>query len=410
MKILFLSPYVPLPPTFGGAIRIYNLLKGLSKNNEVTLLTFGTNDKRGLLDDHTGFLYKDYHLVKPTWSWKFRRIAQLYALFSPNSFYSLFSKSSEMQKELDKILNEQDFDVVQIEFPLTANFIFNTNVPKVLDEHNIEYNNFKRMYEKASSPLIKLHYLSEYKKTYKEEISVLKKMNAVLTVSGNDKAQIEPELKDKPLYVVPNGVDTSYFKPSSNKVEKYSIVFTGIMAYMPNHDGIIYFLNKIFPLILKEIPQAKIYIVGSRPPKSLLKRASENVIVTGFVPDVRTYVWNAALYVVPLRMGSGTRLKILEALAMKKPVISTTIGCEGIDVINNESILIEDDPKNFAAKAVWILKNPERGNKIVNEGYKLIQNKYDWNTINQRLEEILQISALEKAETWGRKKLIERTS
>lgn len=392
MKILFLSPYIPIPPTFGGSIRIYNLLKGLAKNHYVTLLTFGSEDKRNILEENIGILFNDYHLVKPTWSWTYRRLAQFLSLFSSKSFFSLFTKSDEMQGKIDKLLKFGQFDVVQIEFPIMANFCFNTTALKILDEHNIEYDNFRRMWEKSAAPLIKLHYLREYKKTRKEEIKVLKKMDLVLTVSNKDRNTIKNEIEGKPIYIIPNGVDTRYFKPEIKPVESFSMVFTGMMAYMPNHDGMSYFLDKIFPIILNEIPVAKVYIVGNRPPKNLSRRASKNVIITGYVPDVRPYIWKASLYIVPLRMGGGTRLKVLEALAMKKPVVSTSIGCEGIELTDNESILIADDPVDFAQKTVYLLKNALHGERIANEGYNLIHAKYDWETISSRYEEILHVN------------------
>jgi len=410
MRILFLSPYVPLPPDFGGAMRIYNLLKGLSQYHEVTLLTFGEKDKLELLNANTGSLYKDFHLVKPTWAWRFRRLAQLFALFTTKSFFSLFTKSKEMQNKINEILSLQDFDLIQMEFPIMACFHFKTDAIKILDEHNIEYDNFYRMWKRTKSPLIKLHYKREFIKSQKEEIDVCRKMDVILTVSEKDKSILQKQTPCIPKFIIPNGVDTEYFKPSLNKIEPYSMVFTGMMAYVPNHDGINYFLDEIFPLILKDIPGAKIYIVGSRPPKSLVKRSSKNIIITGYVPDVRTYVWRASLYIVPLRMGGGTRLKVLEALAMKKTVVSTTIGCEGIDVADNESVLIADDPKEFANKSVRMLKNPDLGIHLATRGSNIIHSKYSWEIVSRKLEQAIQNVLYEKtAEARNPNMLIERT-
>ncbi len=409
MKILFLTPYVPLPPNFGGAMRVYYLLKGLSQNHEVTFLTFGNKDKVDLLNKNVGLLYKDYYLVKPTWAWKYRRLAQLFALLTSKSFFSLFTKSKEMQAKINEILSLQDFDIIQMEFPIMGCFHFRSRAMKILDEHNIEYDNFYRMWKKTKSPLIKLHYKREFTKSRMEEINVCKKMDAILTVSGKDKSILQKEIPGIPKFIIPNGVDVEYFKPSPQKIEPYSMVFTGMMAYMPNHDGMNYFLDEIFPLILKQIPEAKIYIVGNRPPKNLKKRSSKNIIITGFVPDVRSYVWHACLYVVPLRMGGGTRLKVLEALAMKKTVVSTTIGSEGIEVINNESVLIADEAEDFANKSVRILKNPESGENLAARGFDLVCSKYSWEVVTQKLEEAHQNILYEKTGTLNTNMLIERT-
>ncbi len=387
MKILLLAPYSPVPPTYGGALRIYHLLKGLVKNNEVTFLTFGSEDDLVKLENDFGRQIKEIHLVKPTWACSFRRFAQLYALFTPYSFHSLFAKSGEMQNKIDELVANNHYDLIQIEFPIMGSFSFKTDTIKILDEHNVEYDNFKRIWKNVSSSLRKMHYFREYKKTYEEEISVCKKVDAIFTVSERDRDILNKAVPGVSKFLVPNGVDTSYFKLSDEMTEPYSMVFTGMMGYVPNYDGIIYFLDNIFPRIVKEIPQAKIYIVGNRPPKDLQKRASENIIVTGYVDDVRPYIRRSCLYVVPLRMGGGTRLKVLEALSMGKPVVTTSIGCEGINVTDKENVLIADDPFDFAAQAVDVLKNPGSYNEMSFNGHSLIKSDYDWSVIVSSMEE-----------------------
>ena len=390
MKILHLSPYCPVPPNFGGALRIYHLLKGISKNNEVTFVTFGRESELKLLTDHFNSKAKAFHVVSPPWTWSYRRIAQFYALWTSGSFFSLFSKSMEMQKKLDEILEAEDFDIVQMEFPIMGNFELKTDAVKILDEHNIEYDNLFRMWKYQQNSLRRIHYYREYKKSYDEEITTCKKMDAIFVVSERDKMILNKDVPSIPKFTIPNGVDTSYFYPSFDEPEPYSMVFTGMMGYFPNYDGMLYFLDQIFPLILKKIPQAKVYIVGNSPPKALQDRSSENVIVTGFVDDVRPYVWGASLYVVPLRMGGGTRLKVLEALSMKKPVITTSIGCEGITVSDGESVLIEDDPQNFAMRAVDLLKDLAMRKILSSNGYELIRSTYDWEIITAKIDESYQ--------------------
>ena len=386
MKILHLSPYVPVPPDFGGALRIYHLLKGLTKNHEVTFLTFGYDNQKDLLEEQFGSLLNEMHVIQPTWAWNYRRLAQFYSLFSPNSFFSLFSKSEEMQRLINKIVMKENFDVIQMEFPIMGIFDFDCDAIKILDEHNVEYDNFYGMWKHAQTPIRKLHYLSEYKKSYKEEIANCKKMDAIFVVSARDKQILDNEVPDIPKYLVPNGVDTTYFKSCEEKPESYSLVFTGMMAYVPNYDGMHYFLDEIFPLVLKKIPEAKIYIVGNRPPKDLEQRATDNVIITGYVNDVRPYVRRSSLYVVPLRMGGGTRLKVLEALAMKKPVVTTSIGCEGIEVSDNESVIIRDDPKEFAESIIEVLKDRALQKSLGDKGFEIINSIYDWSVISKNLE------------------------
>jgi glycosyltransferase involved in cell wall biosynthesis len=292
--------------------------------------------------------------------------------------------------KLDEILEADEFDIVQMEFPIMGNFNLKTDAIKILDEHNIEYDNLNRMWRYQRNSLRKIHYYREYKKSYKEEIAVCKKMDAIFVVSERDGMILNRVVPHIPKLLMPNGVDTTFFKPSDEKPEPYSMVFTGMMGYFPNYDGMLYFLDEIFPLILKKIPQAKIYIVGNSPPKILQDRSSENVIVTGYVDDVRPYIWKSGLYVVPLRMGGGTRLKVLEALSMKKPVITTSIGCEGINVTDGDSLLIEDDPQNFALRAVEIMNDNAVSRLISSNGYDLIRSTYDWEIITTRMDEAYQ--------------------
>ena len=396
MKILLISPYSPLPPAYGGALRIYNLLKGLSKNNEITFLTFGYQEDLVKLESHFGNRIKEIHLVQKTWACRYRRLAQFYAFFKVDSFHSLFTRSDKMQNKIDELLAKNKYDIVQVEFPIMGRFSFKTDAVKILDEHNIEFDNFKRIWQNITSPLRKLHYNREYKKTYREEINVCRKMDAVFTVSERDSNILNHEVPGMQKFIIPNGVDTSYFRPSDETAEPFTMVFTGMMGYVPNNDGMFYFLDKIFPKILNEIPEAKIYIVGNRPPKELQKRAAENIIVTGYVDDVRPYIRRAGLYVVPLRMGGGTRLKVLEALSMGKAVVTTSIGCEGINVIDKKHVLIADQADDFALCAVNVLRNTHSYKVMCNNGYSLIKSAYDWQAIVSSIEETYKKILVEK--------------
>jgi len=182
--------------------------------------------------------------------------------------------------------------------------------------------------------------------------------------------------------VVPNGVDTKFFN-KNDKVEQepYTMVFTGAMGYLPNQDGIMFFLDEIYPLIKNEIPEAKIYVVGSRPPERLQKYATDDVIITGFVDDVRPYIDRSSVYVVPLNMGSGTRLKVLEAMSMEIPIVSTSIGCEGIEIKDGENILVRNEPQEFANAVIELMRNKKLSNDLVKEGYELVKTKYDWSVV-----------------------------
>lgn len=389
MKILNVMPYSPVPPDFGGALRENYLLRSLASKHDVTVLTYGDDDQLSLFKQEFDELVDEIHMIKEPWERRFRRIAQLCAIWSSKSYFHNHNCSQQMQEKVDELLARNNFDAIHCEFSVMGNLDFGDDHIKVVDTHNVEYENYRRMWKKTSTPFKKWFYRHEYQKVYKEEIKALSEQDVIFSTSSEDRTIMKEDVPDVPNYVIPNGVDTSYFRPNfAQEVEPYSIVFTGMMAYTPNYDGMLYFLDEIFPHIQDEVPEAKVYIVGKRPPKELKERESEHVTVTGFVDDVRPYVWQSSVFVVPLRMGSGTRLKVVESLAMKKPVVSTSLGCEGIDVKHGESILIEDSPKAFAKSVIRLFKDQELYFKLTSNGYEVIKNNYEWNSIGDKMLEV----------------------
>jgi glycosyltransferase involved in cell wall biosynthesis len=295
-----------------------------------------------------------------------------------------------MQSTLDDIFRTDDFDVVVAEFGMMGWYTLNSKALKVLDAHNVEYDNYLRMAQHARTWMRKHHYLHEYRNLYKEERDAYGKQDVLFVTSARDKEIIDELAPDVPKFVIPNGVDTEFFVPNGNQVEPNTLVFTGLMKYVPNYDGILHFLDEIFPLIQKEISDVKIYVVGSQPPAFLQRRATDNIIITGFVEDVRPYVWRSKAYVVPLRMGGGTRLKVVEAMAMKKPIITTSIGCEGIEVTSGKNVLIADQAQDFADTVIDVLRDGISHQQIAENGYQLAKAKYDWSIIGDNMEDILQ--------------------
>ncbi len=390
MKILHLAPYSPFPPIFGGALRIYHILRGLSRRHDVTFATFGYPHEREQLETEFGRIVREIRVVEPDrlifrypW-WRMVR-----ALTSGQSFYTQFTNGTSMQETLDELYTRDRYDITLLEFPHVGKFRFPNNTLVVLDEHNIEYSNFERMYKGVRSPARKLLYLREQHKTYAEEVAVCRRVDGIFATSSRDLDIIEHEVPNKPKFVIPNGVDVEYFVPANVEVEPCSMVYTGTMDYVPNQNAMLYFLDEIFPLIKNVLPQAKLYIVGKNPPNALKRRSAHDVIVTGFVEDVRPFAWKAAVYVVPLRMGGGTRLKILEGLAMKKPVVTTSIGCEGLDVRDGQHVIVADDPGTFAARVVDLLMNREKAQTLGAAGFDLVKSKYDWEVVIASMDKAL---------------------
>jgi len=390
MRILFILPYLPVPVTFGGAMRVFHLIRLAAEQNDVSVVAYSNPEKQASFRSLLGGRVSDVTIVPTHWQWHQRRLAQLTALFSRHSFFYTLARSAAMQEAVSGAIGRKTFDVVQTEFAHMGSFALETDAVKILDAHNVEYDNFRRIAENSRSLLHRLHYYTEYKKFFREEQAACRRHEAVFVTSGRDKAMLDADVPEIPKYVVPNGVDASYFTPSADTPEPWSLVFTGAMSYVPNYDGMLYFLEQIFPLILKKVPQAKIYIVGSNPTQELREKASDNVVVTDFVDDVRPYAWRSSVYVVPLRMGSGTRLKVLEALALKKPIVTTSIGSEGINVVDGETALIADDPQAFADATVRLLHDRQLQRRLAENGEQLMRSQYEWSVIGEEVQRLYQ--------------------
>lgn len=392
MRILHISPYSPVPPNFGGALRVYHMLKGLARHHEVTFVTIGQREDEELLNLGFGEDVKHIHVVpqrrNPVISPRWNLVAR--ALLSGKSLLFQNASATDTQAVLDRLCRTEKYDVALAEFPTMAQFHLPGHIIKILDEHNVEYSNLKRMYKGTRFSFRKGLYYREHRKLLHEEIDVCHKMDAIFTTSVNDEQVLDREIPLKDKYVIPNGVETNYFTPSDEETEPYSMVYTGTMDYFPNQDAMLYFLDSIFPEIIRLVPQAKLYVVGKNPPSSLRRRASNNVIITGCVPDVRPYTRKASVYVVPLRMGSGTRLKILEGLAMKKAIVTTTIGCEGIDVTDGINVDVADQPHIFARKVADLFLNRERAKSLGEKGYELVKKRYDWEVVSDMVESAIQ--------------------
>lgn len=389
MRILFLTPRLPLPADTGAKIRTFNLLKNVAKENQATLLSFyfGENDQP--LED-LKILGIKAHLVKAK------------DKISPSKIFGQLPlsiekySSKEMKNKLRELLAKEKIDLVHFDHLHMGQYRQSINgVPCVLDEHNIEAIILERLASIEKSFAKRLLFKSQAKKMSTYESGLAREFSRCLTVSDRDKEKLsELSGNSMNIEVVPNGVDTEYFSSSTHKLanlsEEDALVFTGSMDWLPNSDAVEYFCKEILPLIWKERQSVKFYIVGKNPSNSIIKLGNNDsrIIVTGLVRDVRPYIANSKIFVAPLRVGGGTRLKILEAMAMSKPVVSTTIGAEGIAYTQDKNIILKDSPEEFAQAALELLKNESMRDLLGKYGRELVCSTYDWQIISRRLSNI----------------------
>jgi glycosyltransferase involved in cell wall biosynthesis len=385
MKILHVFPGVPAPPTSGGNLRVFHILKHLSQHHDVTVAGFyGGGDMNYFKESFPQLKGKMHFVERKPETW--RRLRQGLSYVSNHSYWYHQARSKELEQHIQRLLNQHNFDILQVEYATMGLCDYETDAIRIIDAHNVEYDNFRRMSTLKWSKLRKSFYRREYEKCFREEMNAFSQQDALFVTSGRDQSLIAKDMPNLPQFVIPNGVDTSYFQSRGIRPDPFSIVFTGVMHYVPNFEGMIYFLDEIFPIIKKKIPQAKVQVVGNAPPARLKAYQSDDINITGFVDDVRPYIDESSVFVVPLRMGSGTRLKVMEALSMQIPVVSTSIGCEGIEVEDGEHLMIRDKPEQFAEAVIELFANKNLQQKFIDNGHDLVMQKYDWQVIGQSIE------------------------
>jgi glycosyltransferase involved in cell wall biosynthesis len=270
----------------------------------------------------------------------------------------------------------------------------------VLFQHNVEAIIWKRHYETQTNAAKRGFLKREWQKMTKFEERMCRQFDCVIAVSAEDRDLMRTEYGVTCVDSVPTGVDTEYFKPrGETESGTYDLVFTGSMDWLPNEDGIRYFVESVLPLIKQTIPGVRLTVVGRNPSKSLveLSQRDPSIIVTGRVDDVRGYIEKAAAYIVPLRIGGGTRLKIYEAMAMEKPVISTSIGAEGLPVNNGSDVILADTAETFAAGVVELLTDPQLARDIGLRAAKKVREQFGWKQVARNFAELCEETVRRKS-------------
>ncbi|MFA9454909.1 MAG: glycosyltransferase family 4 protein, partial [Candidatus Aminicenantaceae bacterium] len=352
MKVLFLADFVPYPETSGSKLRAAGLLRSL-KDHEVHLVVLKERSE-SVDNEHLPRLCSHlYVLDRPEFS-PLRRCINHF------SFKPLLSKKrfhSSIHDVLSNIIREHRIEVIIAETLLLAEYARGrSEVFSILDEHNLEFVRAGRRNEVARGFLLKLKTWLIFKRLERYELEAIKDFDTVFVCSQTDRDVITRRLPGQVVQVVPNSVDTDYFAFHEDRPISHKIVYIGTMWYEPNRDAALYFADQALALLRAERPELEFLIVGDQPPqaRSIFSR-KEGIVLTGFVEDVRPFLHEAALSVVPLRMGSGTRLKILASMAAGTPVVSTSVGCEGLSVTDGKNICIADSPAQFKTQILRLL-------------------------------------------------------
>jgi sugar transferase (PEP-CTERM/EpsH1 system associated) len=386
LNILVVSPQLPYPPSWGFGIRVYHLLRYLSARHRVTLLSYAWGHQGEQVKALRAFCHAVEAVDAPPAFFNARRRAQLGSVMSRAPYSARSIQAGGLQRALDGLLSAESFDLIQVESAPAACLDYHGHPAVVLDEHNVEYELLSRMARTDRSLPRRLFNGLEYLKMRRLEQQAWGSVRACVCTSEADAAIMRRYGARGEVAVVPNGVDLEFFKPGEGSPEPDSLVFTGTFNYRPNVDAATFFVREVLPMIVRARPETVFTIVGASAPAEVIRLSGPHVRVTGWVADVRPYLARAAVVVVPLRMGGGTRLKVLEALAMAKPVVSTTIGSEGLAAIDGEHLLTADRPAAMAEKVVALLEDGSKAFLLGEHGRQLMQRQYGWDAIGESLE------------------------
>ncbi len=387
MKILFLSPTVPYPLTDGGRIRVFNLLKQIAQKNDVTLLALETQPTDTKSITQIEQLDITVHLI-PNAS-TLPRISPkilLSACFKRQPITVARYNVAVYRQKIRELLAIENFDLVHYEMFHTAQFYTETNLPSVLSQQNVDSAIWHRLTGETTNLFYKCAYWTQQLAFQRYERVLSPHFDAVTCTSDIDAAVFQQYCAEDSVEVIPNGVDVSHYRPDFESESPAHLIYIGSMDWYPNEDAVSFFAEEVLPQVQTNVPDVKFSIVGGNPSARVQKLAdSEGVVVTGRVPEIKPYFAEATVFVVPLRIGSGTRLKILEALAMGKAVVSTAVGAEGLALQDGEEIIIADEPKDFANAVTRLLTDTVLRQQIGEKGRARVEQDYDWRNIGKKL-------------------------
>lgn len=408
MRILWLKTELLHPVDKGGRIRTYHMLRELRREHHVTYLTL--DDGSAAPDAAERAVEYCDELVRIPFRSRAKFSPGFYAelalnLVSPLPYAVAKYRSAEMRREIEERVRRGTVDVLVCDFLAPS-----LNVPAglpcttVLFQHNVEAMIWRRHFEVAEQPLKKRFMRQQWRRMEVFERAECARYDHVIAVSAEDRATMQQEYGVSNVSDIPTGVDTEFFRPGPNTAEPHSLVFTGSMDWLPNEDAIRFFTEQILPRIRVQVPDVKVTVVGRNPFPSLLQLAEQDpaVTVTGRVEDVRPYMDRAAVYIVPIRIGGGTRLKIYEAMAMEKPMVSTTIGAEGLPVVDGEDLLLADTPEAFAEAVTRLFQDRALARRIGERAAAKVRDQFGWDKVASAFADLCERATQQKGTTPGK--------
>ncbi|OGC02329.1 MAG: hypothetical protein A3G35_17600 [candidate division NC10 bacterium RIFCSPLOWO2_12_FULL_66_18] len=391
MRILWVKVGGLWPLTAGGRLRSFHIVSELSRRHSVTVLTtHGPGDDPEELPRRLPHCQRvlSVPFAPPKRGSARFALALLGSWLSPLPVDVSKCRVPALRRAADRLMQSDACDVCVADFLAAApNVPPGGRIPVILFAHNVEHMIWKRLRQVETRPWRRALLEFEWRKMRRYEARACSQARLTIAVSGMDRDLLASTAPSAHVRAIPTGVDTTHFTPNGSPERPTELVFTGSMDWYPNEDAILYFVQAILPRIQREVPDVTLTVVGRNPTRRLLDAtAGAGVRITGTVDDIRPYVAAAAVYVVPLRVGGGTRLKIFEALAMGKAVVATTVGAEGLPLVPGEHFVRTDDPADFARAVASLLRDPVRRRALGRAGRQLVEARYSWAQVAREFE------------------------
>ncbi len=393
MKILMLTPYLPYPLVSGGQIRTYNLLKNLSPKHQITLFSLIKDEKeKQYLADLQPFCHK-IEVFKRTFSpWALKNI--LRAGFSPYPFLVTRNLVVDTKTAVEMEIARSHYDLIHAETFYMMPNIPQTDIPVILVEQTIEYLGYQSYASKSKLwPLKPLLYIDINKIKFWEK-HYWRSCNRLITMSEEDKQfikSIAPTVKN--IDVVANGVDMDWFKEKKKQLPSHpTVLFVGTFKWLPNSEAVEFLVEKVWPLIKKQVPGVRLWIVGNHPTPQVYayEKRDDSIKVTGGIPDIRDAYYRSHILLAPVFSGKGTRYKILEAMATGTPAVGTGIALEGFGITPGKEALVANTESEMADAVTRLFMDKRLQHKLALNGRKFVSGRYDWKRISQTLNLIYQ--------------------
>ena len=386
MKIFVLLPRIPFPLEKGDKLRAFNQIKQLAKHNEMVLCALNDNAKVSEQDA--------FRALQPyCQSINFIKISKpqialglMRAFFRGLPMQCGYFYNRKAAKKINALIDKHKPDMLFGQLLRVAEYIRKKDIPKCIDYQDVFSYGMKRRADIAS-PLTRPIYNMEYRRLCRYEAAIFDDFDVKTIISEPDRELI-PHPKKNEILIIPNGVDHEYFKPQERE-KKYDLVFTGNMSYAPNVNAVEYLATEILPIVWKTLPEVKIYIAGATPDPKIKKAASERIIVSGWLDDIRDAYAQSRVFIAPMRIGTGLQNKLLEAMSMGLPAITTPLANGSLCAENGKEILVGSNAEELAQHIITLLTDKDKSQQIAQAGFDFTNRVYDWGKATQIMEEAM---------------------